>query len=133
MDTYIKKTQDLRGRRYPSAEERFWIKVNKNGPIHPILQTACWLWTGCEITGYGQFNNDNRKVVYVHVFSYELHYGPVPLGLEVDHFCSIRNCVRPEHLEAVTPKENCRRRDAYNKRIRSLNKAIREVTLVKDR
>ena len=27
-------------------KERFWTKVDKNGPVHPALGTPCWLWTG---------------------------------------------------------------------------------------
>ncbi len=30
----------------PTDEERFWTRVNKDGPVHPVLGTACWLWTG---------------------------------------------------------------------------------------
>src|SRR5438128_11296357 len=28
------------------ASQRFWEKINKNGPIHPIIGTPCWLWKG---------------------------------------------------------------------------------------
>jgi hypothetical protein len=30
--------------------------------------------------------------------------------LEVDHLCSGTSCISPDHLEAVTKKENCARR-----------------------
>lgn len=29
----------------PADEARFWSKVDKNGPVHPVLGTRCWLWT----------------------------------------------------------------------------------------
>jgi hypothetical protein len=32
--------------------------------------------------------------------------GPIPDGLVLDHLCRVRNCVRPEHLEVVTFREN---------------------------
>lgn len=35
--------------------------------------------------------------------------GPIPQGYEVDHLCNVPLCVRPEHLEAVTPAENIAR------------------------
>lgn len=31
---------------------------------------------------------------------------PVPPGMEVDHLCESRSCVNPDHLEAVTRREN---------------------------
>lgn len=36
---------------------------------------------------------------------------PVPAGLELDHVCRVRACIRPtaEHLEAVTHKINMQR------------------------
>jgi hypothetical protein len=33
-------------------------------------------------------------------------------GLEVDHLCHNPECINPDHLDAVTPKENRRRRRA---------------------
>jgi len=35
--------------------------------------------------------------------------GTIPVGLELDHICRVKNCVRVNHLEAVTHKENMRR------------------------
>lgn len=32
------------GRRRVPPEVRFWPKVNKDGPVHPALGTACWEW-----------------------------------------------------------------------------------------
>lgn len=43
-----------------------------------------------------------------HRFSYEAHKGPIPEGLEIDHVCRNRSCVNPEHLRAVTRRENMR-------------------------
>lgn len=44
--------------------------------------------------------------VGAHVFVWEYVNGPVPAGLHIDHLCRAPRCVNPDHLEAVTPKEN---------------------------
>lgn len=72
-------------------------------------ESGCWLWVGeCNDNGYGRFSVKGRKV-YAHRSSYEIHVGPIPEGLHIDHLCRVRNCVNPEHLEPVTRSENVRR------------------------
>ncbi len=91
-----------RARVYPSLEVRFLNKVDKNGPIHPVLGTACWLWKGsCNPAGYGKLANE-----YAHRISYELHNGPVSDGLHVLHKCDRRNCNNPAHLFLGTQVDN---------------------------
>lgn len=75
----------------------------------------CWLWTGGD-TGnglyYGKFWDGNRKVL-AHRYSYQINFGNIPAGLEVDHTCRIPKCVRPDHLRLLTRTENMRNRDDY--------------------
>lgn len=70
----------------------------------------CWLWKGGKINGYGvfraRFGVRQLYNVYAHHFAYELHKGPIPEGLTLDHLCRVRACVNPDHLEAVTQREN---------------------------
>lgn len=101
-------TLRLRG---ASPEERLWSRVDKNGPIPEFAPTLgnCWLYTGaCFRLGYGSFHH-NGKDRYAHIVAYEFEVGPIPAGLELDHLCRVRHCVRPSHLEPVTHQENMRR------------------------
>ena len=85
-----------------TAEERFWRNVVKSD--------GCWLWSGyVKPNGYGSFYPGGGRGVdkiYAHRFSYELAFGPLALGAEVDHLCNVRSCVNPSHLEAVSHREN---------------------------
>lgn len=71
-----------------------------------VSATGCWTWTGAlDDDGYGQITiaKKNRRA---HRTVYELLVGPIPDGLELDHLCRDRACVRPTHLEPVTGREN---------------------------
>jgi hypothetical protein len=93
-----------------SLEDRFWSRVRKD-------DEGCWRWVGsCDEFGYPRFAYQGRGTGMAYRYSYELHNGPVPEGLELDHLCRVRDCVNPAHLEAVTHRENCRRREAWHAR-----------------
>lgn len=81
--------------------QRFSSKVDKTD--------SCWNWTGTtqggSRGGYGQLWADG-KMRQAHRVSYELHIGPIPDGLTIDHLCRNTRCVNPEHLEPVTQQEN---------------------------
>lgn len=86
-----------------TVEERFWEKVDKTG--------ECWIWTASiRGQGYGQCSTGNGRQGYAHRFSYEMANGQVPDGLVVDHICHVRLCVNPDHLRAVTHKQNMENR-----------------------
>lgn len=96
------------GRKYGCSpacalQVRFWRCVDKT--------ETCWLWQGeMGPGGYGRIlDSSTRKHYMAHRYSYELHVGPVPEELCLDHLCRVRNCVRPDHLEAVTMRENVMR------------------------
>lgn len=92
--------------------DRFWEKVNKNGPIsekRPDLG-QCWLWTAGKFgrnQEYGCFYlQGGRKAIPAHVWSYQNIIGPTTEGLVLDHLCMVTLCVNPLHLEEVTHQIN---------------------------
>jgi HNH endonuclease len=79
---------------------RFWSKVVKS--------EGCWCWIGtirARNCKYGVFSHKHRYLL-AHRVSYALIRGEIPKGLTIDHLCRNTLCVNPEHLEAVTMKEN---------------------------
>lgn len=91
-----------------TVEERFWSKVNKNGPIpaHRPELGPCWVRTAGK---YGRFWLDGR-LLYAHRVAFAWANGPIPLDVHVHHRCENKGCVKaiadrhgPSHLEATTP------------------------------
>lgn len=91
-------------------EERFWRRVNKNGPLWN--GTPCWVWTGGSSSyngqPYGTFSLGRKRdgATSSHIFAYEAMRGPVPDGLHLDHLCRNTLCCNPDHLEPVTSAVN---------------------------
>jgi len=81
-----------------SIVDRFMQKV--------IVTPDCWAWSGgLSSQGYARLG----RGMYAHRISYEIYVGPIPDGTELDHLCRNRGCVNPDHLEAVSHRENVRR------------------------
>jgi hypothetical protein len=77
----------------------------------------CWLWTACKNnSGYGMVRRD-RKMVTAHRASYEAFVGPVPEGKDVCHTCNHNTCINPNHLLAMTHKENYTKRVAEGRNV----------------
>lgn len=94
------------GSNRPTPEERFFAKV-------VVTPSGCWLWNAArDEDGYGLFSGRPAGgTVRAHIWSYEHHVGPIPARKQIDHTCRKRSCVRPDHLEPVTSRENSLRGD----------------------
>ncbi len=83
---------------------RFFAHVSKTN--------KCWQWTGTQWgKGYGKFylwdkSTQQQVAITAHRYSYKMHTGKIPTGMQVDHLCMNKLCVNPKHLEVVTNREN---------------------------
>ena len=100
--------------------KRIWARVDFDAPLpcnRPELG-PCWVWTGSLFRGYGRVQltpADGRASRHapqqVHRLTWTLANGPISDDLEIDHLCRVHGCVRPDHLEPVTTRENALRGD----------------------
>lgn len=86
----------------------------RRGPLRDALSvlptSGCVLWAGNRNNrGYGMGTDRRGRPVAAHRVVYERVVGPIPVGLQLDHLCLVRECVNPAHLEPVTAAENNRR------------------------
>jgi hypothetical protein len=84
-------------------EFRFWLRIAKT-------LDGCWEWTGgCDKDGYGQLKvrrHGKITTMRAHHMAFTLMGRSIPNGMQLDHLCRNRCCVRPEHLELVSGAEN---------------------------
>lgn len=71
----------------------------------PLAENGCWNCVRPYGDGYGKtwYEGKQRRI---HIIIYEICFGKVPQGLELDHLCKNPACVNPNHLEAVTHRVN---------------------------
>lgn len=82
---------------------------------------GCWPWP---VIGPNGYPRAARSFSRAYLATYTQVYGPVPDGLTLDHICHSMNpcsggngcrhrrCVRPDHLEPVTAREQQARRSS---------------------
>lgn len=92
-----------------TLEERFWEKVDKNGPAPPHVPELgpCWVWTaGVNSSGYAWMWLDGRPRLGSRIV-WRIVSGEDPTQ-DVLHRCDNPRCVRPEHLFLGSDKDNAR-------------------------
>ncbi len=55
---------------------------------------------GCGVVRVGNTTTTASRLAW------EDAYGSIPAGLQIDHLCRNRLCIKVDHLELVTPREN---------------------------
>ena len=77
-----------------------------------MTYTRCWIPKGGYPTndGYLRVLNYPRrlggKLKMWHRLVWEVVYGEIPDGYEVNHLCKVRQCCNPTHLEILTRSEH---------------------------
>ena len=71
---------------------------------------------GCWVSNYsvgshgysqiGWWQEGKSRMVLGHRLSYEIHNGPIPDGMTVDHICHVRRCINPDHLQLLSNRDN---------------------------
>lgn len=86
-----------------------WVNIPQERRILSRFRRGdgCWEWDHISpgTGGYGVVRYNGRQMV-AHRAVYEILVGPIPEGLTLDHLCRNRACVRPDHLEPVSMREN---------------------------
>jgi hypothetical protein len=76
---------------------------------------GCDIWQGSRINGYAMITVA-RKTAYVYRVRYEREIGPIPEGMELDHFVCDNGpggCCNPHHCRPVTRRENVLRSTGF--------------------
>ena len=88
------------------SPDRFWSKVNKNGPIQDHMDTPCWEYMGRQTEkGYCRVQYQKQRT-YVHRVSYLLTHGSLTEGMMILHDCDNPRCCNPSHLREGTHRDN---------------------------
>jgi hypothetical protein len=92
----------------PQDIERFWKKINKDGPIpaHCPELGPCWPWTaGVTTSGYGKFWAGNLTLTASRVMYFLIH-NIDPDNLNVLHRCDNPPCCNNAHFFLGTLRDN---------------------------
>jgi len=82
-----------------TQEKRFMSKVERQ-------PNGCWFWRGTIGPSGYPYVSLNHHLRRAHRVSYEHWSGSLAVGLVVHHECENVSCVNPQHLSAMTQREN---------------------------
>lgn len=95
--------------------------------------TPCWIWQrGKSGVGRPMAYVTGRNMLLAYRLTYELFVGPVPENTTLDHLCCEPTCINPNHLEAVTDRENRRRAGQVkltDEQVREIRRLLAETDL----
>ena len=102
------------GRNYYQGHKPTTLEGRIMAKVRTDPDSGCWVWTGARHPeGYGNVNLGGGRYGSTHRAMYEIHRGPIPAGMDLDHVaargCTSRACCNPDHLEPVPHRENVRR------------------------
>lgn len=98
--------------------EDVWERIKRRS----VWTGDCLVWTGDTVLGgYGRIRVTlgpyQQRNIMVHRAAYEYFKGPIPEGMTIDHVwargCRFRACCNPDHLEAVTFRDNVLRGSSF--------------------
>jgi hypothetical protein len=114
LDDYYKTNRTKDGRRSRcvacmTAGEKPGPKAADPMTRYTVNENGCWIWSGAiHVSGYGQIKWEGKSTV-AHKVIYKLIKGQYDESLVLDHLCSVKSCVNPDHLEPVTYSVNTKR------------------------
>lgn len=133
-------------RTYCDGHYRRWLKYGDptagyvqrcSSPVEAIRTYVkqvgdCLEWTGYrDKLGYGRIMATNPKTGKLtswltHRFAWTLKHGPISDGIEIDHNqCHNPPCINPDHLKAVTHKQNTENRKGAQRDSKSGIRGVR--------
>jgi hypothetical protein len=104
--TYIQKANRVDASALTERQlSNFWRHVTRGA--------GCWIWNGSKDSrGYGRLRiprGAGTGFTGAHRFAYALAGNDLPSDLVLDHLCDTPECVRPDHMNPTTQRDNLAR------------------------
>lgn len=101
----VHSRQLKKGQKLTPIEFRASGSIQERLDAYTVKGDGCWSWSSNHVKGYATLHYEGR-MYYAHRLWYELVYGDIPEGMDIDHKCRVSGCVNPAHLQAVPHKKN---------------------------